>query len=47
MTTLQNSNFETYLVDQEFEIQLRTEDNEDFFKQKRYEEFPEGFFTSL
>lgn len=47
MTTLQNSKFETYLMDQEPELQENVEESEDFFKQVRYEEFPEGFFTSL
>lgn len=47
MTTLQNSKFETYLMDQELEIHANAEENEDLFKQVRYEEFPEGFFTSL
>lgn len=47
MITLQNSNFETYLVDQERELQLRTEERENFLKQVGYEEYPEGFFTSL
>ncbi|MFJ7737246.1 hypothetical protein ACIQ2D_13025 [Lysinibacillus sp. NPDC097287] len=47
MTTLQNSKFETYLMDQELEIQAKEEESKDSFKQVRYEEFPEGFFTSL
>lgn len=44
MTTLQDSKFETYLVDQELEIQAG---NKETFKEVHYEEFPEGFFTSL
>lgn len=47
MAKFQNSKFETYLMDQEPEIQANVEEREDFLKQVRYEEFPEGFFTSL
>ncbi|MFJ7951488.1 hypothetical protein ACIQZG_08165 [Lysinibacillus sp. NPDC096418] len=47
MTTVQSSKFETYLMDQESEIQVNEEKNEQIFKQINYEEFPEGFFTSL
>ncbi|WP_169778089.1 hypothetical protein [Lysinibacillus contaminans] len=47
MTKLQDSKFETYLVDQEIEIQAYEGKNEETFKEVHYEEFPEGFFTSL
>lgn len=47
MTIPQNSKFETYLMDQELEIYANEEKSEDMFEQIRYEEYPEGFFTSL
>lgn len=47
MTKQQNSTFETYLMDQELELQVKEEKNEEQLKQVYYEEFPEGFFTSL
>ena len=47
MTTQQNSTFETYLMDQELELQAKEEKSEEQIKQVYYEEFPEGFFTSL
>lgn len=47
MKTVQSSKFETYLMDQELEIQVNEEKNEQIFKQVSHEEYPEGFFTSL
>lgn len=47
MTKQQNSTFETYLMDQELELQVKEEKKEERFTQVYYEEFPEGFFTSL
>jgi len=41
-----NSKFETYLMDQEPELQT-TNNNEEQPLQIQNEEYPEGFFTSL
>jgi len=42
-----NSKFETYLMDQELELQTADTNIEEQPIQIRYEEYPEGFFTSL
>ncbi|MGE7696767.1 hypothetical protein ACQKNC_22240 [Lysinibacillus sp. NPDC094177] len=47
MKKLANSKFETYLMDQEIEFNIEEEKNEEQLTMVHYEEFPEGFFTSL
>lgn len=47
MAKFQNSKFETYLMDQELEIQTNEDQEVMEYKEVCYEEFPEGFFTSL
>lgn len=47
MGKLLNSKFETYLMDQEFERKEEEEKNEESLTIVQYEEYPEGFFTSL
>ncbi|MFJ6266141.1 hypothetical protein [Lysinibacillus xylanilyticus] len=47
MKKLANSKFETYLMDQEIERNIEEEKNEEQLTMVHYEEFPEGFFTSL
>ncbi|MFJ7890806.1 hypothetical protein ACIQYL_22350 [Lysinibacillus xylanilyticus] len=47
MKKLANSKFETYLMDQEIELNIEEEKNEEQLTVVHYEEFPEGFFTSL
>ncbi|MGE7842541.1 hypothetical protein ACQKNX_17230 [Lysinibacillus sp. NPDC093712] len=47
MEHILNSKFETYLMDQEPELQTTDKNNEEQPRQIRYEEYPEGFFTSL
>ena len=47
MTKLQSSKFETYLMDQELEIQVNENKEVWEYKEVCFEEFPEGFFTSL
>lgn len=47
MFNLCNSRFETYLMDQEMELQSNEVQNEEQQSEKCYEEYPEGFFTSL
>ncbi len=47
MGKLLNSKFETYLMDQEFESQQEEDKNEEQMVNIQYEEYPEGFFTSL
>ncbi|MFJ5766222.1 MULTISPECIES: hypothetical protein [unclassified Lysinibacillus] len=42
-----NSKFETYLMDQESELQITDQNIEEQPIQIHYEEYPEGFFTSL
>lgn len=47
MIKLQNSKFETYLMDQELEVQAYERKEVEELKEIYCEEFPEGFFTSL
>ncbi|QPR66889.1 hypothetical protein MHB44_02300 [Lysinibacillus sp. FSL H8-0500] len=47
MGKLLNSKFETYLMDQEFDFQDEEEKQEEQTAKVHYEEYPEGFFTSL
>ncbi|WP_186436215.1 hypothetical protein [Lysinibacillus sp. Y5S-8] len=47
MGKLFNSKFETYLMDQEFDFYEEEEKNEELMEKVHYEEYPEGFFTSL
>lgn len=47
MKKLANSKFETYLMDQEIELNIEEENDEEQLTMVHYEEFPEGFFTSL
>ncbi|GAB0169984.1 hypothetical protein LSPCS325_34210 [Lysinibacillus sp. CTST325] len=47
MKKLLNSKFETYLMDQELELTMEEEKNEEQLTMVHYEEYPEGFFTSL
>ncbi|MFB7159455.1 MULTISPECIES: hypothetical protein [unclassified Lysinibacillus] len=47
MKKLLNSKFETYLMDQEMEFTMEEEKNEEQLTMVHYEEYPEGFFTSL
>ncbi|MBX8942369.1 hypothetical protein MHB40_01910 [Lysinibacillus sp. FSL K6-0057] len=47
MGKLLNSKFETYLMDQEFDLREEEEKNEEQMVKIQYEEYPEGFFTSL
>lgn len=47
MTKLEGSRFETYLMDQELEIKANEDQEGKEYKEVCYEEFPEGFFTSL
>ena len=47
MKKLLNSKFETYLMDQEMELTMEEENNEELITMVHYEEYPEGFFTSL
>lgn len=47
MKKLLNSKFETYLMDQEMELTMEEEKNEEQITMVHYEEYPEGFFTSL
>ncbi|WP_196426701.1 hypothetical protein [Lysinibacillus cavernae] len=47
MGKLLNSKFETYLMDQELEFDEAEEKNEERMVKVEYEEYPEGFFTSL
>ncbi|MFJ7733746.1 hypothetical protein ACIQXF_17915 [Lysinibacillus sp. NPDC097231] len=42
-----NSKFETYLMDQELELKIDEEKFEEQITPMHYEEYPEGFFTSL
>lgn len=42
-----NSKFETYLMDQEIELNMEEEKNEEQLTMVHHEEYPEGFFTSL
>lgn len=46
MTTLLSSKFETYLLDEELEIE-RGEQRDEQAQHLYYEQYPEGFFTSL
>ncbi|MGE7838287.1 hypothetical protein ABE042_17625 [Viridibacillus arvi] len=41
------SRFETYLVDQDFEVQKEEEKREDICHENNGEQYPEGFFTEL
>ncbi|UPW84823.1 hypothetical protein [Lysinibacillus sp. Ag94] len=47
MKNLFNSKFETYLMDQELELNMEEEKNEEQLLMVHYDEYPEGFFTSL
>ncbi|MFZ4202501.1 hypothetical protein [Lysinibacillus sp. NPDC056220] len=47
MGKLLNSKFETYLMDQEYDLMEEEEKNEEPLAMVQYEEYPEGFFTSL
>ncbi|MDD1503388.1 hypothetical protein PVA17_11540 [Lysinibacillus sp. CNPSo 3705] len=47
MKNLFNSKFETYLMDQELELNMEEEKNEEQLSIVHYDEYPEGFFTSL
>ena len=47
MIKLLDSKFETYLMDQEVELRSIENQNEEQQTVSRYEEYPEGFFTSL
>ncbi|MEB2282268.1 hypothetical protein LAV73_20150 [Lysinibacillus xylanilyticus] len=47
MKNLFNSKFETYLMDQEPELNMEEEKNEEQLSMVHYDEYPEGFFTSL
>ncbi|MFJ8088320.1 hypothetical protein ACIQ7N_08960 [Lysinibacillus sp. NPDC095746] len=47
MKNLFNSKFETYLMDQELELNMEEEKNEEQLSMVHYDEYPEGFFTSL
>ena len=47
MTKLGKSKFETYLIDQELELQANEDLEITEYKEVYYEEYPEGFFTSL
>ena len=47
MIKILSSKFETYLMDQEFEIQINEHQEVKEFKEVSNEEYPEGFFTSL
>ncbi len=47
MKKLANSKFETYLMDQELELSIEGEKNEEQLTMVHYEEYPDGFFTSL
>lgn len=47
MKKLFNSKFETYLTDQELELTMEEGKNEEQTTPVYYEEYPEGFFTSL
>jgi hypothetical protein len=47
MKKLANSKFETYLMDQDIELNIEEEKDEEQLTMVHYEEFPEGFFTSL
>ncbi|MGE7623750.1 hypothetical protein ACQKMD_12000 [Viridibacillus sp. NPDC096237] len=41
------SRFETYLVDQDFEVQRKEEKHEEICPENDLEQYPEGFFTEL
>ncbi|MGE7691653.1 hypothetical protein ACQKMI_20955 [Lysinibacillus sp. NPDC097214] len=47
MKKIFNSKFETYLMDQEMELNMEEEKNGEQLTMVHYEEYPEGFFTSL
>ncbi|MDM5246115.1 MULTISPECIES: hypothetical protein [unclassified Lysinibacillus] len=47
MEKLLNSKFETYLMDQELELSMEEGKCEEQITMVHYEEYPEGFFTSL
>ncbi|MFJ3390438.1 MULTISPECIES: hypothetical protein [unclassified Lysinibacillus] len=47
MKNLFDSKFETYLMDQELELNMEEEKNEEQLSMVHYDEYPEGFFTSL
>lgn len=47
MTKLLNSTFETYLMDQELEVQASEGKEIEEFEEVYDEHFPAGFFTSL
>ncbi|WP_339261275.1 hypothetical protein [Lysinibacillus sp. FSL K6-3209] len=47
MEQLLNSKFETYLMDQEVELLTSSQNMEEQTNQIQYEEYPEGFFSSL
>jgi len=47
MGKLLNSKFETYLMDQEFDLKEEEDKNEEQLAMVQYEQYPEGFFTSL
>ncbi|MGE7111302.1 hypothetical protein [Lysinibacillus sp. NPDC047702] len=47
MKKLLNSKFETYLMDQEPEFAMEEEKNEEQTIIIHYDEYPQGFFTSL
>lgn len=47
MEQLLNSKFETYLMDQEVEFLTSNQNIEEQTNQLQYEEYPEGFFSSL
>jgi len=47
MKKLFNSKFETYLMDQEPELAMEEETNEEQTTIVHFDEYPQGFFTSL
>jgi len=47
MKKLLNSKFETYLMDQEPELAMEEETNEEKTTIVHFDEYPQGFFTSL
>ena len=47
MKKLLNSKFETYLMDHEPELAMEEETNEEQTTIVHFDEYPQGFFTSL
>lgn len=47
MANLLLSRFETYLLDQEVELECKDGQNEQPLEQTTYEQYPAGFFSSL